>query len=83
MLSEKALIFGLFFLKKGGSAVVGVRLFQDHSLESHIADCGKRVLLSHLFDFVFREFRVQRFKHSTNMSPKSKSKRGERRTRLQ
>jgi hypothetical protein len=41
-----------------------------------IADCGKRVLLSHLFDFVFREFRVQRFKHSTNMLPKSKSKKG-------
>jgi hypothetical protein len=33
-----------------------------------IADCGKRVLLSHLFDFVFSDFQVQRFKHSTQMS---------------
>jgi hypothetical protein len=40
-----------------------------------IADCRKRVLLSHLFDFVFGDFQVQRFKHSTHMSPKSKSKR--------
>ncbi len=48
-----------------------------------IADWGKRVLLSHLFDFVCGDFRVQRFKLSTHMSPKSKSKRWERRTRLQ
>ncbi len=47
------------------------------------ADCGKRVLLSDLFEFVFGDFQVQRFKHSTNMSPKSKSKRLEKRTRLQ
>jgi hypothetical protein len=55
----------------------------DGTGECNIVDDGKRVLLSPLFDFDFRDFRVQRCKHSTHMSPKSKSKRGERRTRLQ
>ncbi len=41
----------------GEGAGVGPGGFGTYS----IADCRKRVLLSHLFDFVFREFRVPRF----------------------
>jgi hypothetical protein len=59
----------------GGTGPVPVVSPVQEDNNYNVADCGKRVLLSHLFDFVFDHFRVQRFKHSTHMSPKSKSKR--------
>jgi hypothetical protein len=52
-----------------------IRAHSPSTLRAHTADCCKRVLLSHLFDFDFGDMWVLCLKRCTRKSQKTKSKR--------